>query len=154
MKKIIEVNETDFSIQALVDALKCDNTSIGAICSFVGYVRDFGDEKNVQGVYLEHYPGMTETALDGIASEAAEKWSLSGIAIYHRVGHLQLSDQIVLVVCASAHRKAAFAACEYVMDYLKVSAPFWKKEITGAGEYWVEAKQSDENEVKKWQSSG
>ncbi|BDX06871.1 molybdopterin synthase catalytic subunit MoaE [Planctobacterium marinum] len=146
----ISVQEHDFSVQNEYQALLGDHADSGAVVSFIGLVRDFNDGRDVTGLKLEHYPGMTEKALNDIATQAAQRWSLNGITIIHRVGQLQLADQIVLVAVSSAHRGAAFQACEFVMDYLKTKAPFWKKETTQYGEFWVQAKSADDEKANRW----
>lgn len=123
---------------------------IGAIVSFVGQVRDINDGNAIHTLTLEHYPPMTEKALAKIEAEAKSRWDLIDILIIHRIGSLQPQDQIVLVLVASAHRGDAFSACEFIMDYLKTSAPFWKKESTSQGERWVEAKLSDDAAKERW----
>jgi molybdopterin synthase catalytic subunit len=128
-----------------------NNNSIGAIVSFVGQVRDINDGNTVNTLSLEHYPEMTEKALAKIEAEAKSRWDLIDTCIIHRVGTLQAEDQIVLVLVASAHRGDAFSACEFIMDYLKTSAPFWKKEATSHGERWIEAKLSDNAAKERWQ---
>ena len=125
--------------------------NIGALVSFIGQVRDMNDGDAVSTLTLEHYPEMTEKALAKIEAEAKSRWDLIDSLIIHRVGALQAQDQIVLVLVASAHRGDAFSACEFMMDYLKTSAPFWKKEATSEGERWVEAKTSDETAKARWQ---
>ncbi len=125
--------------------------SAGAIVSFVGLVRDVNDGDTVNTLTLEHYPEMTEKALQAIELEAKTRWDIQQSLIIHRVGTLKPSDQIVLVAVASAHRGDAFHACEFIMDYLKTSAPFWKKEATNQGERWVEAKLSDDAAKARWQ---
>lgn len=147
---MIQVQEADFNLQDEYEALRKQSNGIGAICSFVGLMRDFNDGSNVQGMFLEHYPGMTEKALQKIAAEAMQRWPLIDYRIIHRVGPLLPNDQIVLVLVASAHRQAAFAACEFIMDFLKTRAPFWKKELTGNGEKWVDAKASDDDAAQRW----
>ena len=126
------------------------NESIGAIVSFVGLVRDVNDGDTVNTLTLEHYPEMTEKALAAIENEAKTRWDIIDSLIIHRVGTLKPQDQIVLVVVTSAHRGEAFKACEFIMDYLKTSAPFWKKEATNQGEHWVEAKLTDEAAKARW----
>lgn len=125
--------------------------NIGAVVSFVGQVRDINDGSSINTLKLEHYPAMTEKALLKIEIEAKTRWDLIDSLIIHRVGTLQPQDQIVLVLVASAHRGDAFSACEFIMDYLKTSAPFWKKEATSQGERWVEAKLSDDAAKERWQ---
>lgn len=146
----IQVKEDDFFLQDEYQALLRDKADAGAVVTFSGLVRDFNDGRDVTGLKLEHYPGMTEKALNEIAQQASERWDLLAITIIHRVGQLHLSDQIVLVAVASAHRGDAFHACEFVMDYLKTRAPFWKKETTKEGEFWVEARASDTTKANSW----
>ena len=128
------------------------NPAIGAVASFVGVVRDTNDGSSVSGLTLEHYPGMTEKALLGIVEEASARWEVLGCTVVHRVGPLAPLDQIVLVLVASGHRGDAFAACEFIMDYLKTRAPFWKKEVTPQGERWVDARDSDDAAAARWQA--
>ena len=123
---------------------------VGAQVCFVGQVRDFGDSQAVTALELEHYPGMTEKSLLAILDQARARWPLAAARVVHRVGYLPLGEPIVLVLTASAHRRDAFAACEFIMDYLKHDAPFWKKEHTQAGSHWVEAKSSDQQAVQRW----
>ncbi|ABC31904.1 Molybdopterin converting factor, large subunit [Hahella chejuensis KCTC 2396] len=148
----IDVTTDDFDLGEETRRLTDGDTAVGAVCSFVGLVRDFSDKPDVKGLYLEHYPAMTEKSLTKIAKEAFQRWDLNGVRVIHRVGELWAGDQIVLVVTASAHRGDAFAACEFIMDYLKVQAPFWKKELTAEGEHWVEAKESDQVRAGEWSS--
>ena len=124
---------------------------VGAQVCFVGQVRDFGDSQAVTALELEHYPGMTEKSLLAILDQARARWPLAAARVVHRVGYLPLGEAIVLVLTASAHRGDAFAACEFVWDYLKRDAPFWKKEHTAAGSHWVEAKHSDQQAAQRWQ---
>jgi len=148
---IIRVQHEDFDTAAVQRELVAGRNDVGAIASFIGLVRDLvGDP--LQQMTLEHYPGMAEKALEGIAGRAAEPWQVLDLAIIHRVGALKPADQIVLVMVASAHRGDAFAACEFIMDYLKTEAPFWKKEASDKGEKWVEARKSDLFAQKKWDS--
>lgn len=130
--------------------MRTGNLRIGAIASFIGLVRDLNDGDNVGSLTLEHYPGMTESALETILAEARGRWDIVDALIVHRVGTLSPGDQIVLVVVASSHRGDAFAACEFVMDYLKTRAPFWKKEQTPQGARWVEARATDEQAAERW----
>ena len=146
------MQQDDFDLGAEVARLRADNPRIGAIASFVGLVRDLNDGSAVSGLTLEHYPGMTEKALAGIVAEAEARWQVLGCTVVHRVGALQPLDQIVLVIVASGHRGDAFAACEFIMDYLKTRAPFWKKEATSTGERWVEARESDDAAASRWSS--
>jgi len=123
----------------------------GAIVTFSGLVRDLEGDKQVQSLVLEHYPGMTETSLEKIVQEASERWPVIDTTVIHRVGELKAAEQIVFVAVASLHRQAAFSACEFIMDYLKTRAPFWKKCRDENGENWVEAKDSDEQASQRWQ---
>ena len=148
---IIRVQTADFDIAALHQELLADRTDVGAIASFIGLVRDL-DGDPLQTMTLEHYPGMTESALQGIASRAQQRWQIADLGIIHRVGALAPADQIVLVSVLSAHRADAFAACQFIMDYLKSEAPFWKKEVSEQGAKWVESRDSDELARKKWES--
>ena len=145
----IQVQEEDFDIAEVNRELAAGRSDVGAVASFIGLVRDM-PQKRLQKMTLEHYPGMTEKSLGKIAETAQQRWKILDVAIIHRVGELKPADQIVLVSVISAHRKAAFAACEFIMDYLKTDAPFWKKETNEQGENWVEAKASDNQERGKW----
>ena len=140
----------DFDIGAEIAAFRRADPGIGAIASFIGLVRDVNDGDAVAGMTLEHYPGMTERALAGIVAEAKNRWDIVDALVIHRVGELQPLDQIVLVAVSGAHRGAAFAACEFIMDYLKTQAPFWKKEQTAQGARWVEARASDDQAAERW----
>ena len=146
----IAVQQSDFDVSAESRELSANRTDIGAIASFVGLVREL-PEGGLQQMTLEHYPGMTEKALHKIAEQAAERWQVQDATIIHRVGPLQPSEQIVLVLVASAHRGDAFAACEFIMDYLKTDAPFWKKEEGDQGASWVDARESDDVARRKWE---
>jgi len=146
---IIRVQHEDFDTAALQRELTAGRSDVGAIASFIGLVRDLEGD-SLQQMTLEHYPGMTEKALENIAVRATERWQLLDVAIIHRIGALGPSDQIVLVMVLSAHRGDAFAACEFIMDYLKTEAPFWKKETSEEGSSWVEARKSDLFAQKKW----
>lgn len=150
----VRVQEADFDISAEVAALRFDNPKVGAVACFVGTVRDLNDGHAVQAMELEHYPGMTEKALEGIAARARARWPGSDVSIVHRVGKLLPLDQIVLVATTAVHRAEAFESCAFVMDYLKTQAPFWKKEKTGQGEKWVDARESDESAAARWQTAG
>jgi molybdopterin synthase catalytic subunit len=147
--KVVVQTET-FDLGAEVDAMSRGRTDIGAIASFVGLARDTNDGSGVQAMTLEHYPGMTEKALNALLDEAASRWSLLDVTVIHRVGRLLPGDPIVLVAVAGSHRGEAFAACEFIMDALKTRAPFWKKEETPAGERWVEARVSDDTAAARW----
>jgi molybdopterin synthase catalytic subunit len=150
-KPCVVIQTDDFSIESeyqLLRAMKPNQT--GAICTFTGLVREFGDKPDIQGMFLEHYPGMTEKCLQKLIQQAKEKWNIHYAKVIHRIGALSLSEQIVFVGVSSAHRGDAFAACEYIMDYLKTDAPFWKKEISKNSTTWVEAKSSDQDRKNKW----
>ena len=146
----ISVQEADFDVGAEISALRAGNPQIGAVASFIGLVRDLNDGSNVAAMTLEHYPAMTHKALTAIVAEAETRWALLGCTVIHRVGALFPTDQIVLVAVASSHRADAFVACEFIMDYLKTQAPFWKKEQTPEGERWVESRNSDEAAAGRW----
>lgn len=133
-----------------VNAMHAANVGVGAVVGFVGYVRDFNDGREVAGMFLEHYPGMTEKALVKIVDEANGRWPLLKVEVLHRIGALEPGEPIVFAGVASAHRQAAFDACNFIMDYLKTRAPFWKKETTGEGPRWVEGKESDQAAAKRW----
>lgn len=154
---MIKVQEADFDISAELSALSKGNTSIGAIASFTGLVRDMapvaGDTREIQTMTLEHYPGMTEKKLAEIETEANERWPLAASLIIHRFGTLAPGDQIVFVACASAHRQAAFDACQFLMDWLKTEAPFWKLEETDDGGVWVESRDSDDKAAARWEKT-
>ena len=147
---MIRVQAEDFDIGREISIITNQNENIGGICSFTGLVREFDSNNNIQAMTLEHYPGMTEKQLSKIENEAHKRWELSDSLIIHRFGRLKPKDKIVLVVTASAHRKAAFEACQFLMDWLKTKAPFWKLEETETGSHWVTAKSSDDLEVEKW----
>lgn len=146
----VQIQTEDFDVGLLLNQLRLANPSAGALVSFVGQVRDINDGDSINTLTLEHYPGMTETALAAIETQAHTRWNLIDSLIIHRVGTLKPLDQIVLVAVLGAHRAEAFKACEFIMDYLKTQAPFWKKEITPAGERWVDAKLSDDAALNRW----
>jgi molybdopterin synthase catalytic subunit len=146
----VRVQVEDFDIGAEIARLRAGDRGIGAIASFVGTVRDVNDAAAITGMTLEHYPGMTEAALEEILDEARRRFDIRDALVIHRVGALAPGDQIVLVVVTSAHRGMAFEACEFLMDYLKTRAPFWKKECTPQGERWVEARASDDEAAGRW----
>lgn len=146
----IQVQTQDFSLQEEVERLRQAGAGTGAIVSFVGLVRDYHEDQPVQALTLEHYPAMTEKSLRQIAAEASQRWPLLDLTIIHRVGELMPADQIVLVVVSSAHRAAAFSACEFVMDYLKTRAPFWKKTRSDDSEFWVQSRSTDDEAAKRW----
>lgn len=139
---MISIQTEDFDLAFETQQLRT-HKGIGALVSFVGLVRDFHAD---QALFIEHYPGMTEQVLTTLAEQAISRWQLSGVRIVHRVGHLAAGEQIVLVITASAHRADAFAACEWLMDFLKTQAPFWKRE----GAHWVAAKESDQHALARW----
>jgi molybdopterin synthase catalytic subunit len=148
----VRVQQADFDTGRELDALTRGRRDVGALASFVGLVRDANDGAAVSAMTLEHYPGMTEKALEEICREAHARWELLDTLVIHRVGPLQPGDRIVLVGVSSAHRGEAFAACEFIMDYLKTRAPFWKREDTPQGSRWVEARASDDSAAGKWKS--
>ncbi len=144
------VQEADFDVGAELEALTRGRSDVGAVASFVGLVRDANDGSPVLGLTLEHYAGMTERALEDICAQADARWTLQGIVVIHRVGALIPGDRIVLVGVASPHRGEAFEACEFIMDYLKTRAPFWKREDIPSGSRWVGARSSDDEAVERW----
>ena len=146
----VRVQTEDFDIGAEIAAIRRADAGVGAVASFIGMVRDVNDGDSVAGMVLEHYPGMTEKALEGIVAEAKRRWDIVDALVIHRVGELKPLDQIVLVVVTGAHRGAVFGACEFIMDYLKTRAPFWKKEQTAQGMRWVEARESDDEAADRW----
>lgn len=147
---MVRVQTEDFDLGAEILKLRQGNPEIGAIASFVGLVRDLNEDASVSEMTLEHYPGMTEKALAKIVEDAKQRWNIINTLVIHRIGALKPTDQIVLVAVSSAHRHEAFAACEFIMDYLKTQAPFWKKELTQEGARWVDARESDETAVRRW----
>ena len=152
----VSVQEADFDVGAETEALAAGRPDVGAVASFVGYVRadklagDNAAEQAVSAMTLEHYPGMTEKALEAIVAEAEGRWSLIKVRVIHRFGRLAPGDRIVFVGVAGSHRGEAFAACEFIMDYLKTRAPFWKKEDTPEGGRWVDAREADDVAAEKW----
>ena len=146
----VRVQPGDFDVGVEMAAMRRGNRKIGAIASFVGVVRDLNEGADVAEMTLEHYPGMTEKALEKMVAEARARWDIYDALVVHRVGTLKPSDQIVLVVVASAHRGEAFQACEFLMDYLKTRAPFWKKEKTPEGVRWVDARTADDAAADRW----
>ena len=149
----IKIQESDFDVSAEIAALRKGDPRVGAVVSFLGTVRDMNDGSQVKGMTLEHYPGMTEKALQEILDQAKARWDIYQTLVIHRVGPLLPEDQIVLVAVTSAHRGDAFAACEFIMDYLKTAAPFWKKEDTPEGSRWVDARVTDEAAMARWKQS-
>jgi len=148
----VRIQTEDFDLSAEVAALRAGDVGVGAVASFIGTVRDRngGQAGEVSAMELEHYPGMTERAIEAMIDEAHRRFDLRGARVVHRVGPLAPGDQIVLVVVSSAHRGQAFQACEFLMDYLKTQAPFWKKETTAAGARWVDARSSDDAALERW----
>lgn len=149
-KDTIRVQTEPFDVAAVIDAMRAGNPAVGAIATFIGLVRDVNDAAPVATMTLEHYPGMTEKALGAIVAEARERWDLIDVAVVHRVGELRPTDAIVLVAVASAHRGDAFRACEFIMDFLKTRAPFWKKEANSQGSRWVASRESDARAAGRW----
>ena len=150
----VRIQTDDFDASREIAALREGDRSIGAIASFIGVVRDLNDGECVAEMTLEHYPGMTEKSIAGIIEQAKSRWTVFDALVVHRVGLLKPLDQIVLVVVTGAHRGDAFAACEFIMDYLKTRAPFWKKEQTVEGGRWVEARASDDVAAERWRRKG
>ena len=150
----VRVQTEDFDIGAEVAALRRANPKIGAVATFVGVVRDVNEGDAVSEMTLEHYPGMTERSIEDIITQARGRWNIYDALVVHRVGTLKPTDQVVLVVVTSGHRGDAFAACEFIMDYLKTRAPFWKKEKTPSGERWVDARVSDDIAAERWRLKG
>lgn len=146
----VKVQTQDFDAGLEISQLRNARKDTGAVVSFIGQVRDVNDGDNVSQLTLEHYPGMTEKALEAILSQAKSRWDIFDAIVIHRVGTLQPTEQIVLVAVSSAHRGEAFKACEFIMDYLKTEAPFWKKEVTQSGERWIEAKHTDDEARERW----
>jgi len=146
----VRVQEADFDVGVELAALRAGDARVGALASFVGLVRDINDGAGVSEMTLEHYPGMTERAVEAMIDEAHRRFDIVGARVIHRVGLLQPLDQIVLVAVSSAHRGESFQACEFLMDYLKIQAPFWKKEQTPQGARWVDARVSDDAAAAKW----
>jgi molybdopterin synthase catalytic subunit len=146
----VRIQTQDFDAGAEIAALSRNRPDVGAIASFIGVCRGANDGSAVTKMTLEHYPGMTDRALENIVVEAKGRWNVMDVLVIHRVGELKPTDQIVLVVVTGAHRGEAFSACEFIMDYLKTRAPFWKKEETPQGERWVEARSSDDQAAERW----
>ena len=146
----VRVQQEDFDIARETAALRAGDRRVGAVALFVGTVRDVNDAREVATLTLEHYPGMTEKALTTIVDDAKSRWDIYDALVIHRIGELKPTDQIVLVAVTSAHRGEAFAACEFIMDYLKTRAPFWKKEQTSDGPRWVDARVSDDDAAQRW----
>jgi len=149
----VRVQTEDFDLSRELAALRARDARVGAVAAFIGTVRDVNDDATVATLTLEHYPGMTEKALSAIVDEAKVRWNIIDALVIHRVGPLAPADQIVLVGVTSAHRGEAFAACEFIMDYLKTRAPFWKKESTPEGARWVDARASDDDAAARWEEA-
>jgi molybdopterin synthase catalytic subunit len=146
----VRIQTEDFDAGVEIARLRAGNPAVGAVASFVGVVRDRNDGDSVAALTLEHYPGMTEKSIEAIVDEARARWSIIDVTVIHRVGELKPLDQIVLVVVSGGHRGDAFAACEFIMDYLKTRAPFWKKELTPEGARWVDARAADDDAAERW----
>ncbi len=147
---MIRIQEADFDVGAEIGALTAGNTNIGGLAVFVGLVREVAGDQAIKAMTLEHYAGMTEKELALIEAEANQRWPLEASLIIHRVGRLEPGDQIVLVATASAHRQAAFDACQFLIDWLKTKAPFWKQEETASGPRWVESRAGDDAAAERW----
>ncbi|MDC0602147.1 molybdopterin synthase catalytic subunit MoaE [Aliiglaciecola sp.] len=146
----VSVQFEDFNLGDEYQEIKNRDQGQGAVVTFSGLVRDNNLGKNVKGLFLEHYPAMTQKCLIDICEQACKRWELAAVSVIHRVGELSLNEQIVFVGVSAKHRKSAFEGCEFIMDYLKTQAPFWKKERFADGEAWVDAKQSDQHAANKW----
>ncbi|MDD2893489.1 MAG: molybdopterin synthase catalytic subunit MoaE [Halothiobacillaceae bacterium] len=147
---MVRVQTQDFDLGLEISQLRAEQSDIGAVATFLGTVRDINHDASISGMELEPYPGMPERELEALEAQARARWPLNGVTIIHRVGILQPCEQIVMVAVASRHRHAAFEACEYIMDYLKTRAPFWKKEATPEGAHWVDARESDFDAAARW----
>ncbi len=146
----VRIQVADFDASAEIVALRAGKPGVGAVASFIGVCRDINEGDSVAAMTLEHYPGMTERSIEAIIDQATERWQVLDVCVVHRVGDLLPLDQIVFVAVAAAHRGAAFAACEFIMDYLKTQAPFWKREQTPQGARWVDARTTDETAAARW----
>ena len=146
----VSVQEADFEVAELQEALRSGAQREGAVATFTGYVRRSNEQRQIDSMELEHYPGMTENSITDILQQAADRWPLLAASVVHRVGKLGPGDRIVWVGVSSTHREAAFSACEFIMDYLKTRAPFWKKESTLDGAHWVDAREADEDSARRW----
>ena len=151
---MIRIDEAPFDPSDCARALEAGAPGIGAICTFTGLARDYGDRESVNGLFLEHYPGMTENAIQQVIDDARQRWPIEAVEVRHRVGRIMPGERIVFVGVSSSHRREAFEACEFIMDFLKTRAPFWKKELTADGEAWVEQKASDRVAAARWQGLG
>ncbi len=154
VRQRVSIQTSDFDLSAEVAALRAGDGGVGAVVSFVGTVSDRSDGARVSTMELEHYPGMTERAIEAMIDEAHRRFELRAARVVHRVGPLQACEQIVLVVVSSAHRGQAFQGCEFLMDYLKTQAPFWKKEHTPEGAHWVDARVADDAALQRWGITG
>jgi molybdopterin synthase catalytic subunit len=152
MMKIM-IQTTDFDLSTELAELRAKHRDVGAIVSFVGTVREMNSESQINHMELEHYPGMTEKSLENIAQQAVKRWKINDVVVIHRIGVLPVGAQIVLVAVASKHRGTAFEACEFIIDFLKTDAPFWKKEISENGAHWVDARSTDLSALQKWNLS-
>ena len=146
----VSIQQPDFNVADEIAALRAGDARVGAVCSFIGTVRDRSDGASVSSMELEHYPGMTERAIEAMIDDAHRRFDIHAARVIHRVGLLQPLDQIVLVAVTSAHRAESFRACEFLMDYLKTQAPFWKKEQTPDGARWVDARVADDAALERW----
>jgi molybdopterin synthase catalytic subunit len=151
-RPVIRVQTADFDVGVELSRIRLSSPRTGALASFVGVVRDVNENVDVGGMFLEHYPGMTERAIEEIVEVAQQRWDIHDVTVIHRVGDLVPTDQIVLVAVGSSHRREAFAACEFVMDFLKTRAPFWKRESGKTGARWVRARTSDDDAARRWDS--
>lgn len=149
----VSIQHEDFDVGAVMAELRATSNNVGALVSFVGLVRDLSHDAKVDNIFVEHYPGMSEKALQKIIAEASQRWDLLAVRVIHRVGTLGPNDQIVLVATASSHRGHAFSGCEFIIDYLKTDAPFWKKEIKNKEADWVVTKESDVQRMERWRVS-
>ena len=150
MRLSVSIQTEDFDVSYELAQLRANDARIGAVCSFVGTVRERNEGSDVSSMELEHYPGMTEKSITAMMEEASKRFDIHGARVIHRIGLLQPQDQIVLVAVTSAHRGMSFQACEFLMDYLKTQAPFWKKEVTPEGARWVDARVSDDKALARW----
>ena len=150
MRLSVSIQAEDFDVSYELAQLRANDARVGAVCSFVGTVRERNEGSDVSSMELEHYPGMTEKSIIAMMEEAAKRFDIHGVRVIHRIGLLQPQDQIVLVAVTSAHRGMSFQACEFLMDYLKTQAPFWKKEVTPDGSRWVDARVSDDKALARW----
>ena len=150
MAERVRITTQDFNLADEIASLRAGHAGVGAVCSFIGTVRDRNDGSNVSSMALEHYPGMTEKAIEAMIDEAIKRFDIFGARVVHRVGLLQPQDQVVMVAVTSSHRGDSFKACEFLMDYLKTQAPFWKKEQTPEGARWVDARTTDDAALARW----